>query len=114
MGALKKRMNKSADALHAGIVVGPQCDEYLPDLLDPNAHDDFKIGRNSTLSPRTENLDNNEPSVANSGKYVFYTGNKYAARSTDGGATWRYLDPKSDFDKFCCDQDVIYDKSRDL
>ena len=78
------------------------------------ASHDFKIWRNTALSPPGENKDNNEPSVANNGKYVFYTGNKYAARSTDAGATWRYVDPYADFPGFCCDQDVIYDKSRDL
>ena len=94
-------------------VAGPTAGETLGDLLAPNPSD-FKIWRDTALSPSGENKDNNEPSVANSGKFVFYTGNKYAARSTDGGATWRYLDPYSDFSNFCCDQDVIYDKSSDL
>jgi hypothetical protein len=44
----------------------------------------------------------------------FYTGNSFAARSTDGGATWTYVDPFSGFPEFCCDQVAIYDGARDL
>ena len=79
----------------------------------PDAPGTFKIWRNSTLSPNDSAKATNEPSVGNNGRYVFYTGNWYAARSVDGGATWGYIDPHADFD-LCCDQDVIYDKSRDL
>jgi hypothetical protein len=50
-----------------------------------------------------------EPSVANKGPLVFYTGNWFAARSTDGGTTWTYNNPYGDMADFCCDQDVIYD-----
>jgi hypothetical protein len=50
-----------------------------------------------------------EPAVANKGQLVFYTGNWFAARSTDGGSTWRYLQPTSVMPDYCCDQDVIYD-----
>jgi hypothetical protein len=51
----------------------------------------------------------NEPSVANKGPIVFYTGNWYAARSTDFGSTWKYVNPFSSMANFCCDQDVLYD-----
>ena len=49
-----------------------------------------------------------EPAAANNGNLVFYTGNWYAARSTNGGASWTYVDPYADMSDFCCDQDVIY------
>jgi len=42
------------------------------------------------------------------------TGNWWAARSTDGGNTFSYLDPFSDFSNFCCDQDVIYNDKHDV
>ncbi len=55
-----------------------------------------------------------EMSGANNGRFVFATGNWWAARSTNQGVSWSYIDPFSDFADFCCDQDVIYDRSRDL
>jgi len=55
-----------------------------------------------------------EPSVANKGPMVFYTGNHYAARSSDGGFSWSSVDPFGDMSDFCCDQDVIYVPSRSL
>ncbi len=55
-----------------------------------------------------------EPSLAQSGKFVFITGNWFVARSVDGGLTWSYIDPTADMKDFCCDQDVVYDRGRDL
>jgi hypothetical protein len=54
-----------------------------------------------------------EPSVATNGRLVFYTGNWYAALSTDGGENFRYVDPATAFPDppgmhFCCDQVVHY------
>lgn len=54
-----------------------------------------------------------EPSLASNGDVVFYTGNWYAAISTDGGATFSYVDPYHAFPDppgmgFCCDQIVQY------
>lgn len=56
----------------------------------------------------------NEPSVAVHGTTVLYTGNWYAAMSTDGGRRFRFLDPREAFgtdipgDEFCCDQIAHY------
>jgi hypothetical protein len=53
-----------------------------------------------------------EPCVASSTTTMFVTGNWYASRSGDGGATWTLLDPFTEFPadrgRFCCDQLVIY------
>ncbi|MBK8729152.1 MAG: hypothetical protein IPM00_07020 [Tetrasphaera sp.] len=53
-----------------------------------------------------------EPSVAASTSTVFMTGNWYASRSSDRGATWGVIDPFTEFPtdrgRFCCDQLVIY------
>jgi hypothetical protein len=61
---------------------------------------------------------NDDTSVANVGNDVFYVGDFYAALSTDGGASWSYIDPASAFpasyDGFCCDQQVIYVPSVNL
>jgi hypothetical protein len=54
-----------------------------------------------------------EPSTANNGQYVFQTGNWYATRSFDNGATWSYLNPFSLFGSgFCCDQVTVLDAGR--
>ncbi|HEX7288398.1 MAG TPA: hypothetical protein VF532_19595 [Candidatus Angelobacter sp.] len=56
-----------------------------------------------------------EPSVSINGDVVFYTGNWYAAVSTDGGKTFSFIDPKNMAQPndpaevtFCCDQVVNY------
>ncbi len=55
-----------------------------------------------------------EMSGANDGKYVFATGNWWAARSTNAGSTWTFYDPYSGFSSFCCDQDVVFDAVNDM
>jgi hypothetical protein len=58
------------------------------------------------------------PSAASNGYVVFQTGNWFASLSTDGGKTFRYIDPRTAFNNtyggFCCNQWVVYDPSRDL
>jgi hypothetical protein len=57
-----------------------------------------------------------EPAVAVSGRRVLVTGNWFASRSTDAGATWTPLDPFTELPPaaggFCCDQLVHYVRSR--
>jgi hypothetical protein len=55
-----------------------------------------------------------EPAVAQSGKNIVYSGNWYLARSSDGGLNWTFANPFADMKDFCCDQDVVYDRGRDL
>jgi len=59
-----------------------------------------------------------EPQAATNGSIVFYTANWFASFSTDGGASFTFVDPRTQFDPldggFCCDQTVIYDQTRDL
>ena len=61
-----------------------------------------------------------EPSAAANNNVVFYTGNWYAAMSSDQGKTFQYIDPASSFaasdppnSHFCCDQIVNYIASID-
>jgi hypothetical protein len=53
-----------------------------------------------------------EPSVACSGQRILVTGNWFASRSIDGGRSWTFLDPFSEFPAdsggFCCDQIAYY------
>jgi hypothetical protein len=84
------------------------------------AHED--IGNKALLSflgavvmpPATAGSSINEPSLAQAGKNVLVSGNWYLARSTDGGVTWSYISPSTDMSDFCCDQEVLYDRGRDL
>jgi hypothetical protein len=82
---------------------------------------DFTLFRNTQLRsfiPITASGIFNEPTAANRGAIVFQTGNTYAALSTDGGTTFQYIDPRTQFPNlyggFCCDQVAVYDPSRDL
>lgn len=59
-----------------------------------------------------------EPSVAINDKVIVYTGNWFAAVSTDGGVSFKYVDPFTAFPDppgmgFCCDQVVHYIKKID-
>jgi hypothetical protein len=55
-----------------------------------------------------------EPSTAMNGQVVVYTGNWYAAVSSDGGQTFQFINPATEFPApdadttFCCDQVVQY------
>ncbi len=64
----------------------------------------------STEAPTAQRLVIHEPSLGVLGDTIFYTGNRYAARSTDGGQTFTYVSPYTTFSSvnsgFCCDQVV--------
>jgi hypothetical protein len=85
------------------------------------ATDDLTLVTNTELAqPGQQQLASSvdEPSVAVSGQVVFYTGNWYAARSTDGGQNFQYVDPFTAFPdppnlSYCCDQVVNYITSID-
>jgi hypothetical protein len=73
---------------------------------------DLAVTRNVALGSSANNdsaADVDEPSVASNDDVVFYTGNWYAAVSTDSGQTFQFVDPFSTFPDppgmgFCCDQ----------
>ena len=59
-----------------------------------------------------------EPSVAKRGKRIFATGNWFASRSADLGASWTFVDPYTRLpaadNGFCCDQTVIHVPGRNI
>jgi hypothetical protein len=81
------------------------------------ATDEVTLVRNTELTgPGKQRTASNvgEPSVAINGDIVLFTGNWYAAVSSDGGATFKFVDPSKQFPDpapnatFCCDQVVHY------
>ncbi len=82
---------------------------------------DFVFFRNIALSDSATGVQTStvgEPSLANNGRQIFVTGNWYATRSLDNGASWQFVNPVTAVPAlaggFCCDQIVHYDRSRDL
>ena len=59
-----------------------------------------------------------EPSLGVSGKRILMTGNWFSSRSTDGGSSWKFIDPYTELPpagaSVCCDQLIHYSKSRRL
>ncbi|MGZ5397003.1 MAG: hypothetical protein ACXWEI_16615 [Mycobacterium sp.] len=85
------------------------------------AAQDLKLFRNAGLSDAATSQDTShigEPAVAVSGSQVFMTGNWFASRSVNAGATWTHVNPftalPSAAGGFCCDQVVIHDRRREL
>jgi hypothetical protein len=71
--------------------------------------------KNKTLTPGATSVSNvMEPSVANKNNTIFYTANKFVARSIDGGENWAYFNPSDYFKDFVGDQDVVYDPIHDI
>src|SRR5215467_6986080 len=83
--------------------------------------DDLTLVTSTELvGPAQQQLASNvgEPSVAANGDVIVYTGNWYAANSSDGGRTFQYVDPFTAFPDppnlgYCCDQVVNYIASID-
>jgi hypothetical protein len=79
----------------------------------------FTFFRTSIQAPySTGTSPTDEPHGGTAGSIVFTTGNWFASYSTDGGATFTFVNPYTNFPAldagFCCDQTVIYDRTRDL
>jgi hypothetical protein len=88
--------------------------------VQPAATNDFIYGTVSDISANAAASRSSvgEPSVGSMGNTIFYSGNWYAALSTDGGQTFRFVDPGTTFPRinggFCCDQLVNYAPNQDM
>jgi hypothetical protein len=96
----------------------PEGGDLAPLPLAPNT---INLFQNTSLMavPSAGNLSAvSEPSTAEGGANVFFTSNWFAARSTNGGASFSLVNPYSTFPSanggFCCDQDTIYDAGHGL
>ena len=114
---LKRREDILAMNKPAGPKTPPVCGAAPPQSLPPaestppQAATDLTNFRVTDLGAGHGSL-TNEPSVASNGVGVLETWNWYAARSTNGGSTFSYIDPYTQFPPsyggFCCDQVVVY------
>ena len=98
--------------------VGPESGGY--DILHPpEVPCDLRFNVNEVVKPTgTSTSQVGEPSIAQVRDTCLQTGNWYAARSIDSGATWTYISPSTTFAAsdggFCCDQRAIYIPSADI
>src|SRR5262245_17719792 len=81
----------------------------------PPAPNNFTFFRTDSQSPFYSGGKSfiNEPHVGTAGPVVFMSSNWDAAYSTDGGQTFTFVNPYTEFGSidagFCCDQTVIFD-----
>ena len=93
--------------------IGPAPD---PAAAPPVPGNPFVFEVSAALNPSSASTIG-EPSLAQTGGAVFYTGNWYAAvakTAKPGPADWKYINPAADMPDFCCDQDAIADPGRDI
>ncbi|MGE0815642.1 MAG: hypothetical protein AB7O28_27715 [Vicinamibacterales bacterium] len=85
--------------------------------VPPGANGSMNVFRVTEIDPPAGFASSvGEPAAAQNGKHVFETWNWFAARSSNGGASFTLIDPETygpAMPDFCCDQDVIYDKGGD-
>lgn len=125
-GSGKKILSTPVDA-----PTSPVLSDKLPraDVVDspqkatpngPQAATDFVYAtvRDVPTSAAIQRSSVGEPGVGNMGNTILYTGNWYAARSSDGGATFTYVSPSTTFPRinggFCCDQLANYAPAQDM
>lgn len=88
----------------------------------PLAANDITLFKTHAFNPNEVplNLRNSvqEPTAINMGNTVFYTGNHYAAKSSNGGDTFTFINPSTFFPAvdggFCCDQVTAYAQTHDM
>jgi hypothetical protein len=96
----------------------------LNSSVDFLAHNESRIVGQTLVNPIPRMFRDNigEPTFGSNGTSIFYAANYYAARSSDGGKNWQFINPRADFPNditngkstFCCDQRVIYDKNHGI
>jgi hypothetical protein len=113
----------SREQLPPQTVGGPVRSSQTRQQASPAASTDFEAYRFTDLSGISPgNVDStDEPSVSNDGYAVFYTGNWYAALSSNSGHSFSFIDPfkfggapGAPNGGFCCDQVTLHDSAHDL
>jgi hypothetical protein len=94
---------------------GPTTDDSVQ--LLPNDFTVFTKSLINSICPGCAESTVNEPSVANSGKYVVETSNWNIAYTKKGGAgtiIWSNQNPYTLSNGYCCDTQVVYNPDRDV
>ena len=91
----------------------------LQDASDPRGSGDaFALFASRTVDQQGNALFIAEPSIAAKGERRLVVWNRGAAFSNDGGRTFTYVDPRTQFPDavggFCCDQVAVYVPGQDL
>lgn len=92
----------------------PMGPESVPNVAPANPAATVMLYRNNIVAPGGSRSNVGEPSASKTvgGNTILQTGNWYAARSTDDGASWSYINPYTRFSAldagFCCDQYTVY------
>lgn len=119
-GAPSTEGRPGAPALKGEGPARPQESPAAPEgLKEPGAPSTFRFFRTTAYGPySTGTSPIAETHAGNAGNVVFMTGNWFASYSTNGGATFSFVNPYTQFPSldggFCCDQTAIYDRTRDL
>lgn len=112
--AFIERGNRMIAASAPVNVAGPTGRQTAGPGPQAGAEDTFRLYRRTDFRVGGFTSSISEPAVAQAGRYAWYTWNWYTARSTNGGNTWSFTSPYADFSDFCCDQDAVYDRGRDI
>ncbi len=94
----------------------PAGPEAVTEPADPGTFTFFRTTAHGPYTTGTSTI--SETHAGNAAQVVFMTGNWFASYSTNGGASFSFVNPYTQFPAldagFCCDQTVIYDQAYDL
>jgi hypothetical protein len=117
LGKINRQLPKPAVKLPEGMRA-PDVPATAPEALPGDFHF-FKKHVLTDAESSTSTANVLEPTAAQASNKILYTGNWFAAKSTDNGTTFTYVNPYTIFTPptgmvFCCDQEVIYDRTRGM
>ena len=119
LGKVNRQLPKPAMKLPEGLQAPSLPETQAGPMALPGDLSFFKKHLLTDAESSTSTSNVLEPTTAQYGNKILYTGNWFAAKSIDGGTTFTYINPYTAFTppsgmNFCCDQEVIYDRTRGM